>query len=108
MFIKVKYHFRVPNPESGLVVHTPMEVFSPTISLQNHRRCFRGSSLASTKNIKLLEPSTSETREVDPLSAARSRVYERSSNKVIWNIMVIVPFGSSAASTTKYYNLDLV
>jgi len=60
-----------------------MEVFSPTISLQNHPRCFRGSRLASTKNVELLEPSNSEIHEIDPLSAARIRVYERSSNKVI-------------------------
>ncbi|KAL9332278.1 hypothetical protein ACSQ67_001888 [Phaseolus vulgaris] len=72
---------RLPNPDSGLVVHTPMEVFSPSISLHNHPRCFRGSSLASTKNIELLEPSNSEIHEIDPLSAARTRVYERSSNK---------------------------
>ncbi|KAK7378995.1 hypothetical protein VNO80_04446 [Phaseolus coccineus] len=72
---------RLPNPDSGLVVHTPMEVFSPTISLHNHPRCFRGSSLASTKNIELLEPSNSKINEIDPLSAARTRVYERSSNK---------------------------
>ncbi|BAT86291.1 hypothetical protein VIGAN_04392700 [Vigna angularis var. angularis] len=72
---------RVPNPDSGLVVHTPMEVFSPTVSLQNHPRCFRGSSLASAKNVELLEPSNSEIHEIDPLSAARIRVYERSSNK---------------------------
>ncbi|XP_068473749.1 histone-lysine N-methyltransferase ATX3-like isoform X2 [Phaseolus vulgaris] len=74
---------RLPNPDSGLVVHTPMEVFSPSISLHNHPRCFRGSSLASTKNIELLEPSNSEIHEIDPLSAARTRVYERSSNKTV-------------------------
>ncbi|CAJ1877047.1 unnamed protein product [Sphenostylis stenocarpa] len=81
MFIAKQGHFRVPNLDSGLVVHTPMEVFSPTISLQNHPRCFRGSRLASSKNVELLEPSNSEIHEIDPLSAARCRVYIRSSNK---------------------------
>nr|KYP50996.1 Histone-lysine N-methyltransferase ATX3 [Cajanus cajan] len=72
---------RVPNPDSVLVVHTPTGVFSPRTSLQNHPGCFRGSRLVSSNDVELLEPSTSDSHEVDPLSSARCRVYKRSSNK---------------------------
>ncbi|KAK7285790.1 hypothetical protein RJT34_20571 [Clitoria ternatea] len=75
---------RVPNPDSVLVVHTPMGVFSPRsrTSHQNNQGCFRGPSRpASSKNIEFVEPSTSESSEVEPLSAARCRVYRKSSNK---------------------------
>ncbi|KAF7826177.1 histone-lysine N-methyltransferase ATX3 [Senna tora] len=70
---------RLPNPDSVMVVHTPLGVFSPRTSLQNHKGCFRGSRLVSSKNVELLESSTSETNEFEPLSAARCRVYRRSS-----------------------------
>ncbi|KAJ1414708.1 SET domain [Sesbania bispinosa] len=72
---------RVPNPDSVLVVHTPQGTFSPRTSLQSHKGCFRGSRTASSQNIELLESSTSESYEVEPLSAARCRVYKRSLNK---------------------------
>ncbi|KAK7338057.1 hypothetical protein VNO77_18654 [Canavalia gladiata] len=72
---------RVPNPDSVLVIRTPTGVFSPRTSLQNEKGCFRGSRLVSSKNIELFEPSTSERYEVDPLSAARCRVYKRTLNK---------------------------
>ncbi|TKY61766.1 Histone-lysine N-methyltransferase ATX3 [Spatholobus suberectus] len=72
---------RVPNPDSVLIVHTPMGVFSPRTSLQNHPGCFRGSRLVSSKNVELLEPSKTESYEIEPLSAARCRVYKRSFNK---------------------------
>ncbi|KAI9110050.1 hypothetical protein K1719_019091 [Acacia pycnantha] len=70
---------RLPTPDSVMVVHTPLGVFSPRTSLQNHKGCFRGSRLVSSKNIQILESSASETNEFDPLSAARCRVYRRSS-----------------------------
>ena len=76
-------HFRVPNPESVLVIHTPMGVFSPKDSLQNHNGCFRGSKLVSSKNVELLESSTSKSNEFEPLSAARCRIYRRSPKKVV-------------------------
>ncbi|KAL2345434.1 hypothetical protein Fmac_006719 [Flemingia macrophylla] len=72
---------RVPNPDSVLVVHTPTDVFKPRTSLKYHPGgCFRGSRLVASKNVELLEPSTSDSHEVDPLSSARCRVYKRSSN----------------------------
>ncbi|KAI4355233.1 hypothetical protein L6164_004026 [Bauhinia variegata] len=72
---------RVPNPDSVLVVHTPLGVFSPRTSLQNQKGCFRGSRLISAKNVELLESSTSETNEFEPLSAARCHVYKSSLKK---------------------------
>ncbi|KAG4940155.1 hypothetical protein JHK87_044026 [Glycine soja] len=72
---------RVPNPDSVLVVHTPLGIFSPRTSLQNQKGCFRGSRLISSKNIELNESSTTEKDIVEPLSAARCRVYQRSPNK---------------------------
>ncbi|XP_057439659.1 histone-lysine N-methyltransferase ATX3-like [Lotus japonicus] len=72
---------RVPNPDSVLVVRTPQGVFSPRTSLQNHKGCFSGSSLVSSKDMELLEPPTSESYDVEPLSAARCRVYIRSPSK---------------------------
>lgn len=72
---------RIPNPDSVMVVHTPLGVFSPRTSLQNHKGRFRGSKLISSNNLELLEPSTSEHYEVEPLSAAKCRVYKRPPNK---------------------------
>ncbi|KAL5160823.1 Histone-lysine N-methyltransferase ATX3 [Glycine soja] len=72
---------RVPNPDSVLVVHTPLGIFSPRTSLQNQKGCFRGSRLILSKNIELNESSTTENDLVEPLSAARCRVYRRSPNK---------------------------
>ena len=76
------FHCRVPNPDSVLVVHTPLGVFSPRTSLQNHKGCIRGSRLVSSKNAELLEYSTPETNEFDPMSSARCRIYKRSQKKV--------------------------
>ncbi|KAL2336200.1 hypothetical protein Fmac_010646 [Flemingia macrophylla] len=72
---------RVPNPDSVLVVHTPLGVFSPRTSLQNQKGCFRGSRLISSKIVELNESSTTENEIVEPLSAARCRVYRRPPNK---------------------------
>jgi hypothetical protein len=66
-----------------MVVHTPLGVFSPRTSLQNLKGRFRGSKLISSNNLELLEPSTSEHYEVEPLSAAKCRVYKRPPNKVL-------------------------
>lgn len=66
-----------------MVVHTSLGVFSPRTSLQNHKGRFRGSKLISSNNLELLEPSTSEHYEVEPLSAAKCRVYKRPLNKVL-------------------------
>ncbi|KAL5155723.1 Histone-lysine N-methyltransferase ATX3 [Glycine soja] len=72
---------RVPNPESGLVVHTPNEVFSSTTSLQNHPGSIRRSRLVSSEIVVLPESANSEINEIEPLSAARCRVFIRPSRK---------------------------
>lgn len=79
---------RVPSPDSVLVMHTPLGTFSPGTSIHNHQGCFRGSRLVSSKRVELNESSTTENDMVEPLSAARCRVYRRSTNKVtILNIL---------------------
>ncbi|RDX76501.1 Histone-lysine N-methyltransferase ATX3, partial [Mucuna pruriens] len=80
---------RVPNPDSVLVIHTPLGIFSPRTSLQNQKGCFRGSRLISSKNIELNESSTTENDVVDSLSAARCCVYRRSPNKVRADVPII-------------------
>ncbi|XP_057454792.1 histone-lysine N-methyltransferase ATX3-like [Lotus japonicus] len=72
---------RVPSPDSVLVMHTPLGTFSPGTSIPNHQGCFRGSRLVSSKRVELNESSTTENDMVEPLSAARCRVYRRSTNK---------------------------
>ncbi|KAE9605740.1 putative histone-lysine N-methyltransferase transcription regulator PHD family [Lupinus albus] len=72
---------RLPNPDSVLVMHTPVGVFSPRTSFQNHKGCLRGSRLVSSKNADLNELPTSESDMVEQLSTARCHVYRRSPNK---------------------------
>ncbi|KAK7275362.1 hypothetical protein RIF29_16478 [Crotalaria pallida] len=72
---------RFAYPDSVMVMHTPMGVFSPRTSLQNHKGSLRGSRLVSSKNVELNESSTSESNMVEQLPAARCRVYRRSPNK---------------------------
>lgn len=51
--------------------------------LQSQKGCFRGSRLVSSKRTEFPEASTSEAYELEPLSAARCRVFRRSKDKVI-------------------------
>ncbi|XP_065867990.1 histone-lysine N-methyltransferase ATX5 [Euphorbia lathyris] len=71
------YH-RAPNPDTVLIVQTPRGVFSARCLIQNKKRA--GSRLISSNRLKLEELSTEETTEVEPLSAARCRVYKRVNN----------------------------
>ncbi|GLT79768.1 hypothetical protein SLA2020_512450 [Shorea laevis] len=73
---------RVPNPDSVVVMHTPSGVFATRNLLQKQNGCFRGSRLISNKRNELVESSGPETEEVDAFSAARCRVYKRSSSKM--------------------------
>ncbi|KAK2406846.1 histone-lysine N-methyltransferase ATX3 [Trifolium repens] len=72
---------RVPSPDSVMVSHSSLGIFSPRTLIQNPKGCFRGSRLVSSKNIELNEFSTTENDKVEPFSAARCRVYQRSRNK---------------------------
>ncbi|GMN42921.1 hypothetical protein TIFTF001_012121 [Ficus carica] len=72
---------RAPNPDAVVVVHTPTGVFAARSLLQNQKGCFRGSRLVSSKRIEV-QGSTLETIEFEPDSAARCRVFKRSSYKL--------------------------
>ncbi|GAV64423.1 PHD domain-containing protein/PWWP domain-containing protein/SET domain-containing protein/SAND domain-containing protein/PHD_2 domain-containing protein/zf-HC5HC2H_2 domain-containing protein [Cephalotus follicularis] len=71
---------RVPDPDTVVVVNTPSGVYAARSLLQNENGCFRGSRLVSSKGTELPESSTLEVNELEPLSAARCRVYKRSNN----------------------------
>ncbi|KAG6410027.1 hypothetical protein SASPL_128074 [Salvia splendens] len=73
------YH-RAPNPDTVLIVETPKGIFSTKNLLQNKRHM--GARLISTSRLKLEEPSPEDTKEVDPFSAARCRVYIRTKKKM--------------------------
>ncbi|CAI0449935.1 unnamed protein product [Linum tenue] len=71
------YH-RAPNPDTVLIIQTPAGVFSAKSLLQNKKRA--GTRLISSSSIKPEEVSAEEMPEVEPLSAARCRVFQRANN----------------------------
>ncbi|XP_063944908.1 histone-lysine N-methyltransferase ATX4 [Daucus carota subsp. sativus] len=70
---------RAPNPDTVLIIQTPDEVFLAKSLLQNRRR--NGSRLIS-HGLKLQESPSIELGEVEPFSAARTRVFSRLNKKV--------------------------
>ncbi|XP_049393792.1 histone-lysine N-methyltransferase ATX4-like [Solanum stenotomum] len=72
------YH-RAPNPDTVLIIQTPKGVFSARSLLQNNKRT--GSRLISTSRLKLEEAPAAEIEEIEPFSAAKCRVYNRSRDK---------------------------
>ena len=72
---------RAPNPDNVLIIQTPLGVFSTKSLLQNKKRT--GSRLISSNRLKLEDSPTINIDEVEPLSAARCRVYKRLDNKVL-------------------------
>ncbi|KAK2973586.1 hypothetical protein RJ640_023236 [Escallonia rubra] len=68
------YH-RAPNPDTVLIIQTPMGVFSTKSLLQNKKR--NGSRLISANRLELQEAPVIELNEVEPFSAARCRVFKR-------------------------------
>uniref|UniRef100_A0A5B7APC3 Putative histone-lysine N-methyltransferase ATX5 n=1 Tax=Davidia involucrata TaxID=16924 RepID=A0A5B7APC3_DAVIN len=72
------YH-RAPNPDTVLIIQTPLGVISTKSLLQNKKRT--GSRLISSNRLKLQEAPTIEIDEVEPFSAARCRVFKRLTNK---------------------------
>ncbi|KAF8379697.1 hypothetical protein HHK36_029141 [Tetracentron sinense] len=70
---------KAPNPDNVLVIQTPLGVFSTKSLLQNKKQA--GSRLISSKRAELPVASTSDTNEVEPLSAARCRLFKRLNNK---------------------------
>lgn len=73
---------RTPNPDAVVVVRSPSGVFSGRNLLQKQKGCYRGSRLVTSK-IELSKSSASETSDFEPYSAARCRIYVRSTDKVV-------------------------
>ncbi|KAK6250732.1 hypothetical protein SCA6_004737 [Theobroma cacao] len=71
------YH-RAPNPDTVLIIQTPLGVFSAKSLAQNKKKT--GSRLISSSRMKVEEVPTVETTNVEPFSAARCRVFKRSNN----------------------------
>ncbi|KAK8537212.1 hypothetical protein V6N12_043385 [Hibiscus sabdariffa] len=71
------YH-RAPNPDTVLIIQTPLGVFSAKSLVQKKKKS--GSRLISSNRLKIEEAPTVETTEVEPFSAARCRVFKRSNS----------------------------
>lgn len=69
---------RAPNPDTVLIIQTPLGVISAKSLIQNKKRA--GTRLISSNRAKLEELSTEETVEVEAHSAARCRVFKRVNN----------------------------
>lgn len=69
---------RAPNPDTFLIIHTPLGVFSAKSLAQNKKRS--GSRLISSSRTKVEEVTAVESTEIEPFSAARCRVFKRLSN----------------------------
>ncbi|KAJ0111835.1 hypothetical protein Patl1_00604 [Pistacia atlantica] len=94
---------RSPNPDAVVAVHTPTGVFAGRSLLQNQKGCFRGSRLVSSKRTEFPEASTSEANELEPLSAARCRVFRRSKDKAVEMVPIFHrPMGPS------HHSLDAI
>ncbi|XP_050387772.1 histone-lysine N-methyltransferase ATX4 isoform X2 [Argentina anserina] len=77
------YH-RAPNPDTVLIIQTPLGVFSAKSLLQSKKK--PGSSLISSNrtkleeipNVETTEPEPEPKPEPEPLSSARCRIFKRS------------------------------
>lgn len=96
---------RTPNLDAVVVVHTASGVFSARSLLQNQKGCFKGSRLVSSKRIEVQESSTLETNEFEPDSAARCRIFKRSSHKVYMKVHLSC-FGSIPFLFSLYFNRE--
>ncbi|KAG6575299.1 Histone-lysine N-methyltransferase ATX3, partial [Cucurbita argyrosperma subsp. sororia] len=74
---------RTPNPDAVLVVRSPSGGFSGRNLLQKQKGCYRGSRPVTSKIEELSRSSGSETNDFEPYSAARCRVYVRSTDKMV-------------------------
>ncbi|KAK9145496.1 hypothetical protein Sjap_005399 [Stephania japonica] len=71
------YH-RAPNPDNVLVIQTPSGVFSARSLLRNKNT---GSRLITSMRAVCVEDSSPKIEVVDPMSAARCRIFQRLKNK---------------------------
>ncbi|KAG5233727.1 histone-lysine N-methyltransferase [Salix suchowensis] len=73
------YHrYRAPNPDTVLIIQSPLGVFSAKNLVQNKKRA--GTRLISSNRAKLEEVSAEEATESESLSAARCRIFKRVNN----------------------------
>lgn len=74
---------RTPDTNSVLVMRTPFGVFSTKglVERQSQEHCSGGKRLISSKTLELPDVSDAGTSSFEPLSAARCRVFQRSSYK---------------------------
>lgn len=66
---------RAPNPDTVLIIQTPLGVFSAKSLIQNKKKA--GSRLISSNRTNSEEVPTVDSTELEPLSAARCRLYKR-------------------------------
>lgn len=71
---------RAPNPDTVLIIQTPLGVISTKNLLQDKKRT--GSRLIASNRLKLEDCSTAEFNEIELVSAARCRIFKRMKNKV--------------------------
>lgn len=74
----ISFGCRAPNPDTVLIIQTPLGVFSAKNLIQNKKKT--GSRLISSNRVKLKEASPGESSEIEPFSAARCRVFKRLNN----------------------------
>nr|XP_043620839.1 histone-lysine N-methyltransferase ATX3 isoform X2 [Erigeron canadensis] len=69
--------------DTGIVIRTSSEVFCAKSFLekQNQKQSFRSSRLSLSTKLELSDPSMADNDEPEPLSAARCRIYKKSSTK---------------------------
>lgn len=87
---------RAPNPDTFLIIHTPLGVFSAKSLAQNKKRS--GSRLISSSRTKVEEVTAVESTEIEPFSAARCRVFKRLNNNKKVPYMYLFLFDSAYLS----------
>lgn len=105
-------NFRTPDTNSVLVMRTPFGVFSTKglVERQSQEHCSGGKRLISSKTLELPDVSDAGTSSFEPLSAARCRVFQRSSYKVlcssilfyIWYEITYLPFAPCSCYFNEY------
>ncbi|XP_030541052.1 histone-lysine N-methyltransferase ATX3 isoform X2 [Rhodamnia argentea] len=96
---------RVPNPDSVVVVHTPLGVFSARNLVQNQQGNFKGSRLIASRK-ELPESLTVENDEIELLSSARCRVFTRSNKMRNEEPVSHRPMGPSHHSLQEIINMQ--
>ncbi|KAK4743507.1 hypothetical protein SAY87_001508 [Trapa incisa] len=94
---------RVPRSDSVLVVHTPSKVFSARNLDERKHRSFRNSRLITKKDIPDFREESSS--DLEPLSAARCRIFRKSKQKNLEEPIMHQPMGPLVHSLDAVNNL---